>query len=333
MASISKIGLIDLESECRKDTPMKKWGSYHSTSYPNLALMKISAYYKAKGVQVEWYSSFSHYDIVYVSKVFSWTPDFPYAINANQVYYGGTGFNIKVWQGKEIWMPSKTESFIDSLPSEIEHIMPDYTLYQGFEGTAMGFLRRGCPRGCPFCHVSAKEGYQSVKVAELSEWWSGQSSILLLDPNILACRDHVDLLSQLADSKAIVDITQGLDARLLNETNIEVLNSIRLKTIHFAWDMYEAKDRVLKGLSLFVKRYRKKILKGHLLQVFVLCNFNTTLWEDLYRIYCLRDLGYTPYVMVYNKQKADKVYLQLQRWVNNRAIFYTCRTFKEYLEK
>lgn len=333
MASMKKIGLIDLESECRKDTLMKKWGSYHSGSYPNLALMKISAYYKSRGIQVEWYSPFYHYDIVYVSKVFSWTPNYSYTINANIVYFGGTGYNIQGIGCKEVWRHVLAKTYIDKLPSEIEHIMPDYSLYQGFEDTAMGFLSRGCPRGCPFCHVSAKEGYQSVKVAELSEWWSGQSSILLLDPNILACRDHVDLLSQLADSKAIVDITQGLDARLLDETNIEVLNSIRLKTIHFAWDLYEAKDRVLKGLSLFVERYRKKILKGHLLQVFVLCNFNTTLEQDLDRIYCLRDLGYTPYVMVYNKHKADKVYLQLQRWVNNRAIFYTCRTFKEYLEK
>lgn len=88
-----------------------------------------------------------------------------------------------------------------------------------------------------------------------------------------------------------------------------------------------------KGLSLFVERYRKKILKGHLLQVFVLCNFNTTLEQDLDRIYCLRDLGYTPYVMVYNKHKADRIYLHLQRWVNNRALFYTCKTFKDYLER
>lgn len=101
----------------------------------------------------------------------------------------------------------------------MEHIYPDYSLYPSLtKDTAYGFLTRGCPRGCHFCIVSGKEGRASRKVADLSEWWRGQKNIKLLDPNLLACREHMDLLGQLADSEAWVDFTQGLDCRWRNQT-------------------------------------------------------------------------------------------------------------------
>lgn len=120
--------------------------------------------------------------------------------------------------------------------------MPDYSLY-GIKDKAYGFLTRGCPRGCDFCIVGKKEGFKAIKVADLTEFWNGQKEIVLLDPNILACRDWSDLLWQLADTKALVDFTQGLDARMLTDEKCDALGRIRMDEVHFAWDRYEDKER------------------------------------------------------------------------------------------
>lgn len=297
-----KVGLIDVDS-------------HH---FPNLALMKISAYHKARGDTVEWWWGFGEYDRVYMSKVFddSYTPDQPEPINAKEVIKGGTGYGLD-----------------NALPYEIEHIAPDYSLYSDLtEETAYGFLTRGCPNGCPFCIVSKKEGRKSEKVADLREWWSGQKNIVLCDPNILACREHMDLLEQLAASGAWVDINQGLDARLLTRENIEVLKAIKIKEVHFAWDLMKNSKRIIAGLNLW-KRYGKKNRHGKWGTVYVLVNFNTTMAENLYRIYKLRDMGFDPYVMIYSKPTAPQEIRYLQRWCNNKVIFRACPDFKDYNPK
>lgn len=187
-----------------------------SHNFPNLALMKISAYHKAKGDNVEWLFPLKRYDIVYVSKVFGdeySTMDMS-VIQADQIIYGGTGFAIKIVDGKEVY--EKTDD--SELPYEIEHTYPDYELYPELtKDKAFGFLTRGCPNKCGFCCVWKKEGLVTHKVADLSEWWNGQKEIILLDANILAYRNHIELLEQLAQSGALVDFTQGLDARFINE--------------------------------------------------------------------------------------------------------------------
>ena len=140
-------------------------------NYPNLPLMKLSAWHKKQGDSVEWYQPLlsGHMDRVYMSKVFSFSPDYPYHIDANEIIKGGSGYHIKLVNGKEIF-----EGQDRNLPDEIEHIYPDYSIYPQFtETTAYGFLSRGCPRGCSFCHVAAKEGKKSRKVADLSEFFGG----------------------------------------------------------------------------------------------------------------------------------------------------------------
>lgn len=237
-----KIGLIDVDSH----------------NYPNLALMKISSYHKAMGDTVEWWWGWEHYDIVYMSKVFdnTYSPDIPEPVNADRVIKGGTGYGLD-----------------NRLPEEIEHSFPDYSLYPELtKDTAFGFLTRGCPNACPFCIVSEKEGRMSRKVADLSEWWHGQKNIVLMDPNLLACREHMDLLGQLEDSGAWVDINQGLDARLLTKENIDALKRIRIKDIHFAWDLMKNSKRIIDGLNLW-KRYGKKNRHGAWGTVYVLCNY------------------------------------------------------------
>lgn len=290
-----KIGLIDVDGH----------------NFPNLALMKISAWHKAQGDDVEWWNGFILYDRVYMSKVFddTYTPDMKFCIQAEEVIKGGTGYGLD-----------------NKLPDEIEHMMPDYALY-GITDTAYGFLTRGCPRGCAFCIVAEKEGRKSVKVADLSEWWDGQKEIKLLDPNTLACREHIELLKQLSESGTWVDFTQGVDARMLTEDNILALNAVKTKMIHFAWDLMQESDPVLRGLALY-KQYGK--LDERRTRVYVLVNYDTTQEENLYRIYHLRELGFDPYVMVYDKPHAPKEIKRLQRWVNNKFIWRSCERFEDY---
>lgn len=282
--------------------------------YPNLALMKISAYHKAQGDNVEWWWGFGQYDRVYMSKVFddTYTPDMPEPCNATEVIKGGTGYGLD-----------------NKLPPEIEQMCPDYSLYPELTtGKAYGFLTRGCPNNCPFCIVCAKEGRKSCKVADLDQWWKGQKEIVLMDPNILGCRDHMELLPQLADSGAWVDINQGLDARLLTEENISALVKLKLKSVHFAWDLMDREKAIRRGLELWSKN-GKKSRNGAWGTVYVLTNYNTTMEENLYRVYKLRDMGFDPYVMVYDKPNAPVEVRDLQRWCNNKFIFKKTK-FEDY---
>lgn len=175
--------------------------------------MKLSAWHKAQGDTTEWYEEFTgEYDKVYVSKVFSFTSDYEYPINAKEVVYGGSGYAISMIDGREMY----NKELDKPLPYEIEHTYPDYGLYD-ITDTAYGFISRGCPRGCDFCHVKDMQGRIAHKVTDLSEFWNGQKNIVLLDPNISACKDWKEIFQQLIDSKAYVDFSQGLDIRLMTD--------------------------------------------------------------------------------------------------------------------
>jgi hypothetical protein len=152
---------------------------------------------------------------------------------------------------------------------------------------------------------------------------------VLCDPNILACRQWKDLLQQLIDSKAWVDINQGLDIRLMTPEKAEMIRRIKTKQLHFAWDRYQDKDTILPKFKMF--KETTKINERNLI-VYVLCNFDTTIEQDLERIYTLREMGYWAYVMLYDKDNIPEGHdlRKMQRWVNNRFIFAKCKNFEDY---
>ena len=291
-----RIGLCDIDSH----------------NWPNLCLMKLSAYHKARGDHVEWWRPEGQYDRVYKSRVFTdtYSKDTITVTNAGEVVCGGTGYGLG-----------------PNLPDAVEHTYPDYSIYPQFPDTSYGFLSRGCYRNCGFCLVSAKEGRRSVQVADLAEFWNGQREIKLLDANLLACSDHEKLILQLAESRAYVDFSQGLDIRLITPDNVALLNRVRTKAIHFAWDNpdIDLTPDFRRFLELTaIKNVRKR-------KVYVLTNYGSTHEQDLYRVETLRGMGYDPYVMVYDRPSAPPITRQLQRWVNNKRIFHTVPSFADYI--
>lgn len=176
------------------------------------------------------------------------------------------------------------------------------------------------------------------KVSDQEKWLiyqnsgGGQRNIELLDPNITACPECEDLLEQLADSKAWVNFNQGVDVRLITERKAELLKRIKVRLVHFAWDRYEDKDLIVPKLEMISE------ITGwdrHKVSVFVLTNFDTTLEQDLERIYTIRDFGFSPYVMVYDKEHTSTAddCRQLQRWVNKPWIFNSVKRFEDYRSK
>lgn len=315
-----RIGLIDVDGH----------------NFPSLPLMKLSAWHKARGDTVEWYEPLLHgfpnepLDRVYMSKVFGdeYSPDYPYYVNAKEVVKGGTGYHISIENGKEVFNKENH----NNLPDDVEHIYPDYSLYPQYcKDTAYGFLTRGCCNNCSFCIVSKKEGVCSHKVADLSEFWRGQKNIKLLDPNLLACKEHLDLLQQLADSKANVDFTQGLDARFINEENLEILKRIKIRMLHFAFDFMKFEKQIIRGLSLAKE---KLDITDRNTIVYILTNYDTTIEQDLYRIQKIKEIGFAPDIRIYRKETLPKPHIlrDLQRWANNKFVYRSCE-FMDYVPR
>ena len=177
-----KIGLIDVDG--------------HS-GFPNLALMRLSAWHKGRGDHVEWWNGFCRYDRVYMSKVFTFTPDVGTVIDAGEIIRGGTGYKD-----------------YGSLPEEIEKTAPDYSIYPAVD-YAIGFLTRGCCRCCPWCIVPVKEG----QIRPASTWEEikrpDSGRIIFMDNNVLASPHGLQQIEAMGGQKIWVDFNQGLDARLV----------------------------------------------------------------------------------------------------------------------
>lgn len=271
--------------------------------FPNLALMKISAYHKQEGDKVGF--NIQNPDRVYISCVFDWNA--PYVLGISKL------FNCPVKIG------GSGVGFEPTLPDEIEHIIPDYKLY-GIQ-YSMGFTSRGCNRNCPWCLVPKKEG--SIKEhAEISEFYIPKwQKLRLLDNNFLQSPNWHQKLNEIIARKIRVDFNQGLDIRLIDHEKAKMLAKCRYSDtkfkrprLRFAFDVPQIEDEVKEGIN----RLLQQGIKPHHLFFYILCGYNTSFDEDYHRFIVLNKLGVLPFIMIYNNRHDNKRLRDFARWVNQR---------------
>lgn len=279
------------------------------SGFPNLALMKLSAWHKHRGDSVEWADPmFGKYDRVYMSKVFTFSED-NHDIWDCEVVKGGTGYDIA-----------------SKLPDEVDAMSPDYSLY-GIEGISYGFLTRGCPNKCPWCVVPIKEGKVSA-YRDIDEVIGGNSRAVLMDNNILASEYGLEQLEKIADKGYRVDFNQGLDARLVTEDVAKVLARIKwIKYIRFACDTSSQIKWIESARELLAKY-------GYTKEIFVYCLIKD--FDESYaRISHFRkEKWFTPHCQPYRdfsdpKQVIPQWQKDMARWSNRRWLYKSC-DFKDY---
>lgn len=227
-----KVGLVDVDGRAKH----RRFSAF----YPNYALCKIARYHKERGDNVEWALPFTQYDIIYMSKVFNWTPDDMTMYFAKKIIKGGTGYDIK-----------------SQLPNDIDRLQPDYSIYPNFPSdTAYGFLTRGCPNTCPWCVVPHKEGkirtYMDCEEIAID----GRKKLILMDNNILAAGEYAkNQLSKIIKNGYRIDFNQALDARLVNKEFAKLLAKIKWidNRIRFGCDTPAQIKQCERAISLIVE--------------------------------------------------------------------------------
>jgi len=275
---------------------------------PNLALMKISQWYKSKGDSVELYSPLwlDSYDKIFASKVFNFSDGS--MLIPERMNIGGTGWDLSI-----------------ALPVKFERETPDYSLY-GY-AHSIGFTMRGCRFNCKFCVVPEKEG-RPKPYNTIEEIWTNRDSdfIVLLDNDFFGNPQWKDRINEIKDFNLKVNFSQGLNIRIITDEQVKALASVRFSTIsgkkkyvHFAWDKIKDEKLIDEG----IQRCFNNGLKPDQMSFYVLIGYDTTPEEDMHRIMKLRGYGCKPYVMPYDKN--DFYQKKLARWVNHKAIFFSVK--------
>ena len=272
-------------------------------NFPNLALMKISAYHKAQGDNIEFATMFERYDILYKSKVFTFTPDNEYCYQADKIIRGGTGYD-----------------YTSILPNEIDSMMPDYSLYDCEH--AYGFLTRGCPNKCSWCIVPKKEG-NIRPYADIDDFIGRHKSAVLMDNNVLASDHGIKQIEKIIDKKIKVDFNQGLDARLIDRSIAKLLSKVKwLSPLRMACDSLSQMAHIEKA-TILLREYNCTP-KNYFIYTLV-----KDIPDALERVIFLDKLGLSPFCQPYrdfeNNKKPKRSLKQFSRWVNRKQIFKTVK--------
>lgn len=292
-----KIGLIDVDG-------------YHAqhrrrgATFPNLALMRIAAWHKAQGDAVEWWIGFNRYDRVYMSKVFTFSPDIDTVIYADEIVRGGTGYKD-----------------YGSLPPEIEATPPDYSIYPGAD-YAIGFLTRGCIRACPWCIVPKKEG----RIRPAATWRDikrpDSRKIVFMDNNVLACDHGIQQIEDMGGEAVWVDFNQGLDARLITPENAALLARLRwIRFVRLSCDTEEMIP-VIEQATAYMKE------AGIAPSRFWAYMLVQDVEEAERRALALDAMGVTPFAQPfrdYDGGQPTPEQVHFANWVNKKAVFHSCK--------
>lgn len=290
-----KIGLIDVDG-------------HH---FPNLALMKLSAWHQKQGDDVQWYEPLfatEPFDVVYMSKVFTFTPDYEWAINAKKIIKGGTGYGL----------------YYD-LPAEIEYSFPDYSLYPQYP-FAVGFLTRGCIRQCPWCIVPKKEGW----IHAVNTWDKikrpDSRDIVFLDNNVLASDHGIAQIEDMIGKDVRIDFNQAMDARFVTPEIAKILSKVKwIKYLRFACDT-SSMIPVLRQCAAYLA---ENGVKPYRIFVYTLIQ---DVEESLKRIEAMDALGVMTFGQPYrdfNGGKPTDEQKRLARWCNMKATHRTVK-YKDY---
>jgi len=273
--------------------------------FPNLALMKLSAYHKTLGDEVSMFMPIGKYDKIYSSKVFTFNQNDPYLPESS--FFGGTGYKLR-----------------NSLPSEIEHICPDYSLY----GTdfSVGFLTRGCIRKCSFCVVPEKEG--EIRAHADIEEFARHKKVVLLDNNVLAHDHGIKQIEQSTKLGFKIDFNQGMDARLVDkQIAIRLSKAKWIRFLRFSCDH----KSMIKHIEKTVKLLKKEGVKPYRIFCYLLVK---DIDDALDRVESLRKLGVDMFAMPYrdfeSNKEPNKMVRRFARWVNHKAVFKTVK-WEDYL--
>jgi len=267
--------------------------------YPNVALMKLAGYYKRQNCDVvlqrlnipyspsrikhHHFIDTTEYDLAFCSVVFNENHKY---IHGDRIDYGGSSYSLH-----------------KDLPEVIEYGEPDYSIYPDNDAS-YGFITRGCVRNCKFCIVQEKEGKirQVAEVADIVR----HNRVRFLDNNILGFPGHEEILQELIDRKVVFQFNQGLDIRLLNERNAELLSKCSYwGDPIFAFDNYKMRGLISSKLHLLWRgRFRTKF--------YVYVHPDMPLSDTVRRVEWLLKRGLLPYVM-----------RDIECWNSYHSPFYT----------
>ena len=279
-----------------------------NTGFPNLALMKISQFYKSRGDTVEWWMPMETYDKVFSSKIFTFTPENPY-LPENTVR-GGTGYGL-----------------YNELPPEIDAMFPDYSIYPKVK-YAIGFLTRGCPNHCGWCIVPKKEG----KIRPYRTWREikrpDSNQIVFMDNNVLACPHGIEQLEDMVGEPIKIDFNQGVQASRVTPEIAKLFSQLKwIRFIRTACDT----DASMDSVGTMIERLGHEGVKPYRVFVYVLVQDVESAER---RVQFLRKLGAEPFAQPYrdfttNAEPAREL-KDFARWVNDKAVFKSVKTFEEY---
>ena len=302
-----KTGLHDAEKEHFKG----------GKTFPNYALMKISAWHKARGDTVEWWNPLCHYDRVYSSKVFDFTPENPYLADLDNVVRGGTGYRD---------IPMDRE-----LPEEMDAMFPDYSIYPEC-GYAIGYLTQGCPNHCRWCVVPGKEGpvrpYRTWKELVRPD----TDRLVLMDNNILACDHGIHQLDDLAGTGYRIDLNQGMDARLVDDRIAGILSRLYwIRFIRFSCDQKSQTGPVRRTVELLgrhgVRPYR----------IFIYLLVTEDLEDASYRVEELKGYrGINLYAQAERNERLGVIPGKMQLEFAQRYVYsgrYRLETWQQYCKR